>query len=147
MEKKIYLEKDLLNLKLFLILNRCVLSVNKNIYPIFKKENITEAQFYVLELLYHKGDMKIKEIVEKTFSSGGTMTVIIDNLEKESLILRKQDPRDKRSSLISITEKGYSVVEKVFNNHINNLDKVLGVLEDKEKENLIDLLRKLGKAQ
>ncbi len=147
MEKKIYLEKDLLNLKLFLILNRCGLSVNKNIYPIFKKENITEAQFYVLELLYHKGDMKIKEIVEKTFSSGGTMTVIIDNLEKEFLILRKQDPRDKRSSLISITEKGYSVVEKVFNNHINNLDKVLGVLEDKEKENLIDLLRKLGKAQ
>lgn len=147
MEKKIYLEKDLLNLKLFLILNRCGLSVNKNIYPIFKKENITEAQFYVLELLYHKGDMKIKEIVEKIFSSGGTMTVIIDNLEKESLILRKQDPRDKRSSLISITEKGYSVVEKVFNNHINNLDKVLGVLEDKEKENLIDLLRKLGKAQ
>ena len=147
MEKKIYLEKDLLNLKLFLILNRCGLSVNKNIYPIFKKENITEAQFYVLELLYHKGDMKIKEIVEKTFSSGGTMTVIIDNLEKESLILRKQDPRDKRSSLISITEKRYSVVEKVFNNHINNLDKVLGVLEDKEKENLIDLLRKLGKAQ
>ena len=147
MEKKIYLEKDLLNLKLFLILNRCGLSVNKNIYPIFKKENITEAQFYVLELLYHKGDMKIKEIVEKTFSSGGTMTVIIDNLEKEELILRKQDPRDKRASLISITEKGYSVVEKVFNNHINNLDKVLGVLEDKEKENLIDLLRKLGKAQ
>ncbi len=147
MEKKIYLEKDLLNLKLFLILNRCGLSVNKNIYPIFKKENITEAQFYVLELLYHKGDMKIKEIVEKTFSSGGTMTVIIDNLEKEELILRKQDPRDKRASLISITEKGYSVVEKVFNNHIKNLDKVLGVLEDKEKENLIDLLRKLGKAQ
>ena len=147
MEKKIYLEKDLLNLKLFLILNRCGLSVNKNIYPIFKKENITEAQFYVLELLYHKGDMKIKEIVEKTFSSGGTMTVIIDNLEKESLILRKQDPRDKRSSLKKKKKKGYSVVEKVFNNHINNLDKVLGVLEDKEKENLIDLLRKLGKAQ
>lgn len=147
MEKKIYLEKDLLNLKLFLILNRCGLSVNKNIYPIFKKENITEAQFYVLELLYHKGDMKIKEIVEKTFSSGGTMTVIIDNLEKEFLILRKQDPRDKRSSLISITEKGYSVVEKVFNVHIKNLDKVLMVLGDNEKENLIDLLRKLGKAQ
>ena len=75
----------MLNLKLFLILNRCGLSVNKNIYPIFKKENITESQFYVLELLYHKGDMKIKEILEKTFSTGGTMTVIIENLLKEEL--------------------------------------------------------------
>ena len=147
MEKKIYSEKDQLNLKLFLILNRCGLSVNKNIYPIFKKEHITEAQFYVLELLYHKGDLKIKEIVEKTFSSGGTMTVIIDNLEKDGLIIRKQDPKDRRASLISITEKGYFVVDKVFSNHIENLDKVLAVLKEEEKENLINLLRKLGKAQ
>ena len=104
MEKKSYYEKDQLNLKLFLILNRCGHSVNKNIYPIFKKEHITEAQFYVLELLYHKGDLKIKEIVEKTFSSGGTMTVIIENLLKEGFIIKEQDESDRRASLISITD-------------------------------------------
>lgn len=147
MENKIYSEKDQLNLKLFLILNRCGLSVNKNIYPIFKKEKITEAQFYVLELLYHKGDLKIKEIVEKTFSSGGTMTVIIDNLEKDGHIIRKQDPKDKRACLISSTKKGTVLVEKIFSIHMKNLDKVLSILEDKEKEELINLLRKLGKAQ
>ncbi|MBN1469366.1 MAG: MarR family transcriptional regulator [Fusobacteriaceae bacterium] len=147
MKKIKYSEKEQLNLKLFLILNRCGLSVNKNIYPIFKKENITESQFYVLELLYHKGDMKIKEILEKTFSTGGTMTVIIENLLKEELIFKKQNPLDRRSSLISITEKGYEIVEKVFSNHIENLDKVLGVLTSKEKNELIDLLKKLGKAQ
>ena len=147
MKKIKYSEKEQLNLKLFLILNRCGLSVNKNIYPILKKENITESQFYVLELLYHKGDMKIKEILEKTFSTGGTMTVIIENLLKEELIFKKQNPLDRRSSLISITEKGYEIVEKVFSNHIENLDKVLGVLTSKEKNELIDLLKKLGKAQ
>ena len=147
MEKKSYYEKDQLNLKLFLILNRCGHSVNKNIYPIFKKEHITEAQFYVLELLYHKGDLKIKEIVEKTFSSGGTMTVIIENLLKEGFIVKKQDESDRRASLISITDKGSNLVEKIFNNHIINLDKVLSILEKNEKENLMYLLKKLGKAQ
>ena len=147
MEKKSYSEKDQLNLKLFLILNRCGHSVNKNIYPIFKKEHITEAQFYVLELLYHKGDLKIKEIVEKTFSSGGTMTVIIENLLKEGFIIKKQDESDRRASLISITDKGSALVEKIFNNHIINLDKVLSILEKNEKENLMYLLKKLGKAQ
>jgi len=147
MEKKSYGEKDQLNLKLFLILNRCGHSVNKNIYPIFKKEHITEAQFYVLELLYHKGDLKIKEIVEKTFSSGGTMTVIIENLLKEGFIVKKQDESDRRASLISITDKGSILVEKIFNNHIINLDKVLSILEKNEKENLMYLLKKLGKAQ
>ncbi len=147
MEKKSYLEKDQLNLKLFLILNRCGHSVNKNIYPIFKKEHITEAQFYVLELLYHKGDMKIKEIVEKTFSSGGTMTVIIENLSKEGYIMKKQDEADRRASLISITSKGTYLVEKIFSDHVNNLDKVLSILNKDEKENLMSLLKKLGKAQ
>jgi len=147
MEKKSYGEKEQLNLKLFLILNRCGHSVNKNIYPIFKKEHITEAQFYVLELLYHKGDLKIKEIVEKTFSSGGTMTVIIENLLKEGFIVKKQDESDRRASLISITDKGSILVEKIFNNHIINLDKVLSILEKNEKENLMYLLKKLGKAQ
>lgn len=147
MEKKSYSEKNQLNLKLFLILNRCGHSVNKNIYPIFKKEHITEAQFYVLELLYHKGDMKIKEIVEKTFSSGGTMTVIIENLLKEGFIEKKQDESDRRASLISITDKGSILVEKIFNDHIINLDKVLSILNKNEKENLMFLLKKLGKAQ
>lgn len=147
MRIKKYSEPDQKNLKLFLILNRCSQSVNKNIYPIFKKSKITEAQFNVLEFLYHKGDMRIKDIIEKTFSSGGTMTVIIDNLEKEKLIERKRDPLDRRASLISLTEKGQLLIEDIFDKHIKNLDNILSILEEDEKDNLIHLLKKLGKSQ
>jgi DNA-binding MarR family transcriptional regulator len=90
---------------------------------------------------------EIKEIVEKTFSSGGTMTVIIENLSKEGYIMKKQDEKDRRASLISITSKGTYLVEKIFSDHINNLDKVLSILNKDEKENLMSLLKKLGKAQ
>jgi DNA-binding MarR family transcriptional regulator len=147
MKNKKYNEHDQKNLKLFLILNRCSQSVNKNISKIFKKFNITEAQFNVLELLYHKGDMRIKAIIEKTFSSGGTMTVIIDNLEKEKLIERKTDPIDRRAYLISLTDAGRERIEGVFDKHIKNLDKALSILEDEEKSQIISLLKKLGKFQ
>ncbi len=147
MLRKKYDETDQKNLKLFLILNRCAQSVNKNIHPIFKKAKITEAQFNVLELLYHKGDMRIKSIIEKTFSSGGTMTVIIDNLEKEGLIIRKQDPNDRRASLICLEEKGKDLIEEIFGKHTKNLDNILKILEEDEKDNLIHLLKKLGKSQ
>lgn len=147
MRNKKYNVHDQRNLKLFLILNRCSQSVNKNISKIFKKFNITEAQFNVLELLYHKGDMRIKSIIEKTFSSGGTMTVIIDNLEKEKLIERKTDPVDRRAYLISLTDLGRERIEGVFDKHIENLDKALSILEDEEKVQVINLLKKLGKFQ
>lgn len=147
MKKKEYNEMDQKNLKLFLILNRCSQSVNRNISKILKKSKITEAQFNVLELLYHKGDMRIKSIIEKTFSSGGTMTVIIDNLEKEGLIERKRDPLDKRACLISLTELGKERIEGVFDKHIKNLDYILSILDDFEKNQAIELLKKLGKFQ
>ncbi|NRT71882.1 DNA-binding MarR family transcriptional regulator [Clostridium beijerinckii] len=60
----------------------------------------------MLEVLYHKGDLRVGEILEKTLSTGGNMTVIIDNLAKDNLIERRPDPKDMRASLISISEKG-----------------------------------------
>ncbi|TDT72594.1 MarR family transcriptional regulator [Hypnocyclicus thermotrophus] len=147
MEKKNYGKENSLNLKLFLILNRCTQSVNRNIYPIFKEKGITESQFYVLEFLYHKGDSRIKDIINKTFSTGGTMTVIIDNLVKQNLIEKKKDPRDRRAFLISLTLKGKEVIEKIFDKHLKNLEKIFDVLGNEEKELLKELLKKLGKYQ
>lgn len=147
MNKKLYSPEDSLNLKLFLILNRCAHSVNKNIFPIFKAEGITESQFLVLEYLYHVGDSRIKDIIEKTFSSGGTMTVIIDNLEKRQLIERKKDPNDRRAYLISLSSKGKELIEKIFDIHVKNLESVFGVLSENEKKELRQFLKKLGKSQ
>jgi DNA-binding MarR family transcriptional regulator len=146
MDKKVYSENEQINLKLFVTLNRCSLSVNQKSSSIIRKQGLTEAQFSVLELLYHKGDFRIKDIIEKTFSSGGTMTVIIDNLEKENFIKRKKDPRDRRAMLIEITEKGKKAIEKIFDKHLENLDNIFSVLSSIEKDGMIHLLKKLGKS-
>ncbi len=146
MDKKAYNLNEQMNLKLFLTLNRCSLSVNQKSSSIIRKQGLTEAQFSVLELLYHKGDFRIKEIIEKTFSSGGTMTVIIDNLEKEQFIKRKRDSRDRRAILIEITEKGRRAIEKIFDKHVDNLEKIFSVLSSTEKDSMIHLLKKLGKS-
>ena len=146
MDKKAYNLNEQINLKLLLTLNRCSFSVNQKSSSIIRKQGLTEAQFSVLELLYHKGDFRIKEIIEKTFSSGGTMTVIIDNLQKEKFIKRKRDPRDRRAILIEITEKGRRVIEKIFDKHLDNLDKIFSVLSSTEKDSMIHLLKKLGKS-
>ncbi|NRT87461.1 DNA-binding MarR family transcriptional regulator [Clostridium beijerinckii] len=57
-------------------------------------------------MLYHKGDLRVSEILEKTLSTGGNMTVVIDNLAKDNLIERRPNPKDRRASLISLSEKG-----------------------------------------
>lgn len=144
---KNYNEKEMRNLKLLVTLSRCNSSVNSRIYPKIKEEGLTETQFSVLNLLYHKGKFNIKEIIEKTFSSGGTMTVVVNNLLKEGYIKKERSEVDKRQILISITSKGLNLLDYILGTHVENLKNTFDVLTDTEKLILTELLKKLGKGK
>ena len=144
--KKSYGELSDLNLKTLIVLSRAKQSVNKREIKIIKEAGLTMSQFGVLELLYHKGDFRINEIIEKTLSTGGNMTVVIDNLERDGLVTRYKDPDDGRACLISITDKGKELIEGMFPLHVENLNNIFNVLTKEEKEMLIILLKKLGGA-
>ena len=62
-----------------------------------------------------------------------TFTVVIKNLEKEGFIKKNPDPLDKRSTIISITDKGKNIVEEILPKHINNINNIFSVLTDEEK--------------
>ncbi len=144
---KLYSEKELKNLKLMVTLSRCHSSINGKIYSKIKEEGLTETQFSVLDLLHHKGKFNIKEIIEKTFSSGGTMTVVVNNLLKEGYIKKEKAKEDKRQSLISITSKGINLLDYILKTHVENLKDIFDVLTETEKLILIELLKKLGKGE
>ncbi len=142
---KVYSKDEWRNLKLLVTFSRCYSSVNQRIYPDIKAQGVTETQFSVLELLYHKGEFTIKEIIEKTFSSGGNMTVVINNLLQEKLVMKRRSEDDGRVWLISITEKGTELMEEIFDKHLQNLKRAFGVLTEGEQMIMIELLKKLGK--
>lgn len=141
------LNDDNINLKLLVILTRCVNSVHKKEMKTIKRNDVTISQFGVLDVLYFKGDLTIKEIINKTLSTGGNMTVVIKNLEKDGYIIKKNMKQDKRKTLISITAKGKRIIESTMPNHIENVNEIMNCLTNAEKEILITLLKKLGKSQ
>lgn len=143
--KKTYAEDELRNLKLLVTLSRCHSSVNRRIYPDIKEQGITESQFSVLEILFHKGELTIKDLIEKTFSSGGNLTVVVNNLLKEGLVNKRRSHEDGRVWLISISDKGLDLIDNIFTFHIENLKKAFGVLTEGEQMIMIELLKKLGK--
>lgn len=146
MDPSTYPPRDQLNLKVIIALSRCIQSVNRREAPIIQEAGLTMPQFSVLDFLYHKGDHKICDILEKTLSTGGNMTVIIDNLEKMGLVARTDDPADRRAKIISITKEGSKLMNSLFPRHMENLETVLSPLTAVEKKQLIDLAKKLGKA-
>lgn len=145
MKKTSYGKSNDLNLKLLIALARTNQEIIKRQIPFIKANGLTLTQFGVLELLYHKGSLRICEIIEKTLSTGGNMTVVINNLHKAGLIERTLDPHDKRAFLIKITPKGEDLISKIFPKHLENLELILDGLDEEEKSNLVLLLKGLSK--
>ncbi|HOO74172.1 MAG: MarR family transcriptional regulator [Thermotogae bacterium] len=144
-DKKSYGQHNDLNLKSFVVLSKAYLTVNKKQLKTIKKGGLTLSQFSVLEVLYHKGEMKIGEIIEKTLFTGGNMTVIIENLTKQKLVEKIICQTDKRSVYVKITESGIKIIEAIMPEHVNNISDIFDVLTETEKSILISLLKKLGK--
>ena len=79
-------ETDALNSYIKLI--RAAESLNSKINLELSKLDLTESQFGVLDALLHLGPLKQKEIGKKILKSGGNITMVIDNLEKQDLVQR-----------------------------------------------------------
>ena len=105
---------------------------------------LTMPQFTVLEVLYNKGAMTVKSIIETVLSSGGSMTVVIRNLEQQGLVAREENTADRRSYLISITEQGRSLMESVLPLCFEDIHEMLSVLTEKEKKALYGYLIRLS---
>ncbi len=106
---------------------------------------LTGAQFGVIESLGHLGPMKVGELCVKNLRTGGNMTVVVDNLEKDGLVERQQMPGDRRAYVISLTEKGKKLFDRIFIQHAKYVsDLVHSSLSEEEINTLSSLLKQLG---
>jgi len=107
---------------------------------------LTLPQFGVLECLGHKGELTFTELSRKQLVSGGNMTVVVDNLEKEGIVERSRCLEDRRQVFVRLTPKGKKLFDRIFAQHAEVIaDSVSGITPE-EQERLAMLLKKLGTA-
>jgi DNA-binding MarR family transcriptional regulator len=133
-----------LDARMIIGLGRAYRNAHKRSMRTFYDYGLTMPQFTVLEALYSKGDMTVKQIISKVLSSGGSMTVVIRNLEQQGLVRRRENPDDRRSYLISITDEGRKLMDVVFPLHMENLDITFSSLSDEEKATMIGYLKRIS---
>ncbi|SHH22606.1 MarR family winged helix-turn-helix transcriptional regulator [Tepidibacter thalassicus] len=111
---------------------------------LFAKYGISESKFSVLLLLYHSKDgMALCEIGEKLFVTRANITGLIDRMEKEGLVEKRVNPKDRRSVKAYLTNKGKGLFEDVKEKHIDFSKQMTRGLDINEKECLNNLLEKL----
>ena len=66
---------------------------------------ITPVQFYVLSALLWNDGVKFKDLAKSVGIDGSTLTGILDRMERGGFVERRDDPEDRRSLLVYMTEK------------------------------------------
>lgn len=131
-------------LKLFIVLSRAFRAINEYSNQFIQKCGLHPTEFAVLELLYHKGEQPLRQIGGKILLASGSITYVVDKLEKRELLIRVTCPEDRRVTYAHITEKGKELIASIFPEHRSRIQKSMSVLNSDEKEMAIELLKKIG---
>ena len=132
-----------IEMKLVIGLNRVIQALNRKQNDFVSKYGLTLPQFGVLEALYFKGPMCVNDIIEKTLSTSGNMTVVIENLRKDEFVKKEKDIFDRRKFVISLTYKGKMLIEEIFDKHAENTVEFFDDMKKNEERELLALLLKL----
>ena len=81
----------------------------------FRENNIslTFEMYQIMASLWKEDCIKQQELADRTLKDKASLTCLIDNLTKRKLVTRSEDPADRRSKLISLTEKGKNLGKEV----------------------------------
>jgi DNA-binding MarR family transcriptional regulator len=107
---------------------------------------LTMSDWHVLTALRWSGEphrRKAGELARRADLTSGAMTSRLDALEREGLVRRLQDPADRRSVLVELTDKGRQKHEQAMAIQAPKEALLADALTDGEKEQLNSLLRRV----
>jgi MarR family 2-MHQ and catechol resistance regulon transcriptional repressor len=106
---------------------------------------LTLTQFAVLEALYHLGPLSLSDIAQKILTTGGNLTMVVGNLEKQGLANRQKSPQDHRVLIVSLTPRGKALIHRIFPAHAAALTEFMSALTPAQQKQFSELCRQLGK--
>lgn len=87
--------------------------------------------------------LKMGELSRRMMVTGGNVTGITDQLVAEGLVVREDNPRDRRAYIVKLTKEGRRVFRQMAEAHEQWILDLFEGLSDKEKHQLYSLLATL----
>lgn len=127
------------------LIKRSALIFDKYANQLLMPYQLTSSQFRILMILYKSPACSVRQAdIEAAFSmTNPTVTGLIHNLEKNGLVERVKNPKDKRSKLLALTEQA-ECKRTEFTALADSIEKKMTEgLSDAEADVLADLLMKV----
>jgi DNA-binding MarR family transcriptional regulator len=132
-------------LRIWLRLLTCTQLIERRVRSGLREEFATTLPRFDLmaQLERHRDGLKMNELSRLLMVTGGNITAIVDQLEKEGQVERLDDSADRRAFRIRLTRAGEKSFTEMARAHEQWVVELLAGLTRKEHDELLKLLAKL----
>lgn len=105
--------------------------------------DVTYGQLYIIIYVGKKKECSPKDISLSLNLDAGHLNRTLSKLIENDLIIQKKNDHDRRSNVVSLTDKGKEVFE-ISHNLFQEWDQIiLSSLEDSDRQKLMELIKKI----
>jgi len=130
-------------LQLIIALGRALQALERTVRPHLTQSGLSLTEFAVLEVLYHKGALRLGEIRDRILVTAASTTYVVRKLEERGLMRRRTCAEDSRVVFGELTAKGRTLIDEVFPAHVERLQQAMAGLSVSQKRETSRLLRAL----
>ena len=108
-----------------------------------KRYELPLSQFHILRLQWDAQGNPQNEIADRAFMSASVTSQVIKAMENRDLLMRKPNPNDSRSRLVSLTPKGRALREKIASEGIHISTKHAPKISKDDMRTAMEVLQKV----
>ena len=109
------------------------------------REGVSASGFSMLVVLVTAGgELELRALRRRLGTSKANATEVLGTLEARGLVARRRTRRDRRAALVTLTEPGRELVDRLFPEHTGRVRDAFAVLDEQEKRSLAAICRKLA---
>ena len=82
-------------------------------HPMLSEYGLTYPQYLVLLVLWEKDAQPVNDIAKRLMLETNTVTPLLKRMEDEGILTRTKGKEDARQMIVSLTEKGYGLRDKL----------------------------------
>lgn len=130
--------------KIELLLRTICFDIKQKGREILSDFDITPPQFNALQFLVDEEELTVSELSNRLYLAPSTITDLVDRMEKNGLVIRKKDPKDRRIVKLLVQKKGHELINQVVAKRCNYLELLLKDMPAIDKEQFIGFLESMA---
>lgn len=112
-------------------------------HGVVRESGLTLSQMHAIEMIGHSGPVRMKDLAGEMGITTGTLTVMVDRLEKQGLVERRRHETDRRSYRIALTKEGTVYFDDHHRHHLELTREMTAGFSAEEMAVLHDLMGRM----